>query len=111
MSRMAMAVILSFLCPGLGQIYNKEHGKGWLIIALMTVIFIVPSVWLMQSITPLTEGIDPLEIQSVMGKAVMENKHTLNMFTFAFLGLWAYSIVQAYFKAQEIAGKDDKETE
>jgi TM2 domain-containing membrane protein YozV len=103
LSRVVMAVVLSFLCPGLGQIYNREHRKGWIIIILMMFVIIVPSFWLMQSVGPSLEGMDQLEIQSAMGKVVTDNRHTLNMVTFGFLGLWAYSITQAYFRAKEIS--------
>ncbi len=104
MSRPVMAVILSLLCPGLGQIYNREHKRGWALIALTTALFMVPSFWLMRSVAPILQGgMDPLEVQAAMGKVVQENKHPLNLFTFAFMGVWAYSIVQAYFKAKEIA--------
>jgi len=50
-----LAAVLSFLIPGLGQIYNGEIGKGFLIVGanvlswILTVVFVgfilLPIVW------------------------------------------------------------------
>ena len=101
-----MAVVLSFLMPGLGQVYNRESAKGWGIVGLTLVLFLVPSVWLVRQAAPIVQTSDPAQIQAVMTRIVTENKHALNLFTFTFLGVWAYSITQAYFKAKEISDRE-----
>ena len=103
MSRTVTAVVLSLLMPGLGQLYNREKGLGWAVIGVTTVLILVPSVWLVRQAAPFLQSADPLEIQTLMAKVVLENKHMLNLISFSFLGLWAYSITQAYFKAKEIS--------
>ena len=77
-----------------------------MIIALTTLLFMVPSLWLMRRAAPMLKDMDPLELQSVMGRIVLENKHSLNLVTFSFLGIWAYAITQAYFKARESSAID-----
>ena len=104
-----MAVILSFLMPGLGQVYNREVAKGWGIVGATLVLFLVPSVWLVRQAAPMVQTADPVQIQAVMTQIVTANKQLLNIFTFTFLGVWAYSITQAYFKAKEISEKESQD--
>ena len=106
MKKALIASLLSFLGPGLGQIYNHEHKKGWILIFLAAVLFLVPSIWIIKSVGPIPEGTDILEIQAAVTRAALEQKHTLNIVTFVFLGLWAYAITQAYFKAKESAEEE-----
>ena len=110
MSRVAIAVILSFICPGLGQFYNREPSKGWTITGITLILIVLPTVWLIRQISPAVQTADPMEIQDLLVKIVLENKHFLNLITFSFLGLWAYSITQAYFKAKEILEKEPSES-
>ena len=106
MKRAIIASVLSFLGPGLGQIYNREHKKGWIFIGSSVVLFFLPSLWIMRSVGPVAMNADPLEIQAAVGSAALQHKHTLNIITFVFLGLWAYSITQAYFKGREISAAE-----
>ena len=106
MKKAIIASVLSFLGPGLGQIYNREHKKGWVLVGAAAVLFLLPSIWIMRSVGPVPDGTDRLEIQTAVQQAALQHKHMLNVVTFVFLGLWAYSITQAYFKARELAEKD-----
>jgi len=103
MKKAIIASVLSLLGPGLGQIYNREHKKGWILIGLSVVLFFLPSFWIMKSVGPVAQNSDLLEIQAAVGRAALEHKHMLNILTFVFLGLWAYAITQAYFKGRELA--------
>ena len=109
MKKAIIASILSFLGPGLGQIYNREHKKGWALIGSAAVLFFLPSIWIMRSVGPVAQSADRLEIQRAVQDAALQHKHALNIITFVFLGLWAYSITQAYFKARETAAELPKE--
>ncbi len=124
MKRIVIVVLLSLIGPGLGQLYNKEYKKGALLIFLSAALFILPLLWLMAKVAPRLP--DPKQtaitqeiVQEAAMKVVGEDKHTLNLISFAFLGFWAYAITQAYFKAKEInaaenpegEGSDDEEDE
>ena len=111
MKRAIIASVLSFLGPGLGQIYNREPKKGWAFIGSSAVLFFLPSLWIMRSVGPAAQSADRLEIQAAVGRAALEHKHMLNIITFVFLGLWAYSITQAYFKGRELAALEPKSPE
>ncbi len=106
MKKALIASLLSFLGPGLGQIYNREHKKGWLLILSAAALFIGPTLWIMKGVGPIEPGSDPLEVQAQVVQAAAQHKHTLNVITFVFLGLWAYSITQAYFKGRELSANE-----
>ena len=112
MGRPIMAAVLSLLCPGLGQIYNREHRKGWAIIIVSTAIGLVAAAKLVPQImarVPLVEGIpmlDPLELPKISAAVMNENRHMLFAVTYSLIGIWAYSITQAYFKGKEISRDD-----
>jgi len=106
--RTAVAVLLSFLCPGLGQLYNRESRKGWLIILSSTFLFLAPAVFLVWKVTPLLP--DPAKgpftqemVRGAVLQALGSQRHLLSWASFLFLGIWAYSITQAYFRARELA--------
>ncbi len=52
--------------------------------------------------TPITQAI----VQEAAMNVIGQDKHTLNLISFAFLGLWAYAITQAYFKAKELSAAE-----
>ena len=113
MKRPFIAALLSLLGPGLGQLYNKEYKQGAFLLAITTILFIVPSVWLVQRVLPLLPDpaqqlISPEDIQTAVAKAAGANRHYLSLVSFMFMALWAYSITQAYFKGKEIEEKAAK---
>ena len=116
MARVIMAVVLSFLCPGLGQYYNRDYRKGSWILVVTSLLVLLPSVWMVKKIVPLMpdlkkETASQEMFQSAALKAISENRHLLNFISFAFLGVWAYAITQAYFKAKEISDKETPKPE
>ena len=108
MARIAAAVILSFLCPGLGQYYNRDYRKGSVILVLTSLLVLLPSIWIVRKVAPLVpdikkEAAGQEMIQAAAVQVIAENRHLLNFISFVFLGIWAYAITQAYFKAKEIS--------
>ena len=113
MSRIVIAVLLSLLGPGLGQYYNRDFRKGTIILVLTTLLIVIPSVWIIRQAPNLLpnlyqEDLTPEMIQSAVTQAAKSQRFILNWISFAFLGLWAYAITQAYFKAKEINEKKEK---
>ena len=113
MKRIIIAVLLSLFGPGLGQLYNKDYKKGIILLVVSSLLIFVPVLWLYLKVVPELQGLDPStltpqRVQELTNNAVGNNKHILNLITFMFLGLWAYTITQAYFGAKEI---NDKEAE
>jgi Na+/melibiose symporter-like transporter len=110
LNRIIAAVLLSFLCPGLGQYYNRQRRKGSVIVVLTTLMILLPSIWIVRNVRSMLpdpkEGISPEAVQFIAARIVTENKHLLNLVSFSFLGVWAYAITQAYFKAKEISEID-----
>ena len=116
MARTVTAVILSFLCPGLGQYYNRDYRKGSVILVLTTLLVLLPSIWIVRKVAPLVPDpkkgtISQETIQSAAVQVILENRHLLNVISLVFLGIWAYAITQAYFKAREISEKEKPKSE
>lgn len=112
MKRIIFAVLLS-LIPGLGQVYNGERKRGALLFFISGMFLFAPVLWLILRISPnlpnpKEQPLTPQMIQLEAEKIIRENSHILNLMSFAFLGVWAYAITQAYFKAKELS---DQETE
>ena len=114
MKGIVIAVMLSFVGPGLGQIYNKDYRKGAVLLALSTILFFVPMIWLVLKLAPMLPGpeqppVSQEQVKTVALQVIQSDRHLLNLVSFAFLGLWAYAITQAYFKAREIHEKSAAE--
>ena len=111
MKRIVTVILLSLIGPGLGQMYNRDYKKGIALIVLSTALFLLPTIWLLRKIAPFLpdpkkEPIDMEKIQLIVLHVIGNDRHILNLITFIFLGLWAYAITQAYFKAKEINEKE-----
>ncbi len=114
MKRIIIAILLSFIGPGLGQIYNKERKKGILLLLASSILFFLPLLWILtqiQSALPnmKTGTVPPEMVQSVAMEIITRDKHLFNLISFTFLGVWAYAITQAYFKAKEFGAKTEEE--
>lgn len=111
MIRIIIAILLSFIGPGLGQFYNRDYKKGTLLLILSSALFLLPLIWLMLKVSPQLpnpkdQALSQEAIQNIVLQTVKGDMHTLNLISFAFLGIWAYAITQAYFKAKEINEKE-----
>ncbi|OGR79406.1 MAG: hypothetical protein A3I11_03290 [Elusimicrobia bacterium RIFCSPLOWO2_02_FULL_39_32] len=114
MKRIVISILLSFLGPGLGQIYNKEYKKGTILLVIASSLFLLPMIWLVIALGPMlpdprTEVIHPDKIQALAKEVIGKDRHLLNLISFTFLGIWAYAITQAYFKSKELNEKIKKE--
>ncbi len=81
---------------------------------LSSTLFFLPLVWILthirSQIPNLKSGVVPPElVQSVAMEIIMRDKHLFNLISFTFLGVWAYAITQAYFKAKEMTSKSDED--
>lgn len=111
MKRIVVAVLLSFVGPGLGQIYNRDYKKGTIILVFSLVIFLIYMALLYIKVVPLlpdprVEIITPEMVKTVVLSVKEKDRYLLSLTFFAFLGLWAYAISQSYFKAKEINEKE-----
>jgi hypothetical protein len=73
--RRKMAALLSVLCPGLGQVYNRQRGKGLLFGAIAVVLLL-------------------------SYRSRLSPEETLLLLVFPYLSLWGYSIAEAWYGAK-----------
>lgn len=116
MKRIVIAVLLSFLGPGLGQIYNRDYKKGIVLLIFSSSLFLFPLFWLIFNVVPTLpdpkkEVITQEIVQSAALNVIGKDRHILNLISFLFIAVWAYSITQAYFKAKEIIQQQSKPEE
>ncbi len=116
MTRIVIAVLLSFFFPGCGQYYNRDFKKGNIILVLTTLLFVLPSIWIVREIAPrlpnpTIEVVSPEKVQEIALDVVGRHRHVLNLISFSFLGIWAYAITQAYFKAKEQSEQEKEKDE
>ena len=97
-----MPVLLAVLLgPGVGQLYNKEFRKGFILIGLSVGLLLAFSVWLSRAAL----GYLPSDINTVdraMLRGIIQTHivadHPGTFYTYEILlaGLWIYGIVDAY---------------
>jgi TM2 domain-containing membrane protein YozV len=102
---MAMILIPVFLAvllgPGVGQLYNKEFKKGFILIGVSLGLLLAFSIWLSKAaigyLPQDIETIDHALIRKIVQEHVVKN-HTATFYTYQALlgGLWVYGIVDAY---------------
>lgn len=117
--RMVIAILLSLLGPGLGQIYNREYRKGILLLVFTSLLFLLPFFWLIKKIAPFLPDttnvtVQPEMFQSIAEQVIKKDPYSFKLIVVPFLlffGLWAYAIVQSFFKAQEISEKESASKE
>jgi TM2 domain-containing membrane protein YozV len=118
MAEILIPVLLSLLLgPGVGQLYNREYRKGGYLIALSLIVLIAAFFWFWKAVRPdlppdLAE-MDPMAINTVMresaNRVVQLRGKTISIYYFILIGLWVYSVVDAYFGG--IRRKTAKQTE
>jgi hypothetical protein len=102
MTQILIPVVLAVLLgPGVGQLYNKEFKKGFVLIGLSVVLLLAFSVWLSRAAL----GYLPSDISTV-DRAVLRNiiqthivaDHPVTFYIYEVLLalLWIYGIVDAY---------------
>ena len=93
-----LAVLLG---PGVGQLYNKEFKKGFILIGVSVGLLLAFSIWLSRAAL----GYLPSDINTVdraMLRGIIQTHivadHPVTFYTYEILlaGLWIYGIVDAY---------------
>jgi hypothetical protein len=104
MMDVAIPVVLSLLLgPGVGQLYNKEYKKGGYLIALSLFVVIAAVVWFQKAAQPYLPSELPADTDAVrkMFESVIQNViaghgRTLLTYQYILLGIWIYSVIDAY---------------
>jgi hypothetical protein len=104
MMEIAIPVLLSlFLGPGVGQLYNREYKKGSYLIGLSLFVVIAAVVWFQKAAQPYLPSELPTETEAVrkMFESIIQNViaghgRTLLTYQYILLGVWVYSVVDAY---------------
>jgi diadenosine tetraphosphate (Ap4A) HIT family hydrolase len=100
-SRPLRAALLSALvCPGAGQIHNREYGKGVLLIGAT----LITAIWLIVRLVREVLGglpedmatFDPLSVLAMVEEVQRRNAGFFLGFTLLLTALWIYGIVDAY---------------
>lgn len=108
--------ILSPLCsglviPGLGQILNRQHVKGLILLAVIFVLFlcfVVNLVLVIRSLIP-PSGDLVYHTGDILSRLEKENLSAFVYIFLAFTVVWIYSVVDAFWIGLKIerSGKDD----
>ena len=108
MNRKATAAALSGLvCPGAGQIYNKEYLKGGVLVAasLGLVAALLYELW--DAMVKTVLSMPPEEVRGdvfgIAHRLVQENRATLSSILWALLAVWAYAVADAYIRGDRAA--------
>jgi hypothetical protein len=96
------AILSGLVCPGAGQIYNRQYVKGGLMIAaaLSLVSAVIYRTWeeLMRLALAAAPG-ELLQNLAPMARRIAEtNKPFYDKITILFLALWVYGVIDAYIK-------------
>ena len=98
-------ILSAFVFPGLGQIYNKQYGKGLIIIlgsiAITIFLLVVLAFVVLQGISnPQALPTEPLQMYLYADKLkddiMRDIKGDLIVFTCVFVPLWIYGIIDAW---------------
>ncbi len=89
----------AFVIPGLGQVVNQQLKKGVIMLAMVFVLFLTLSYHLYQVLSSIIKpGIsDPDEPPMILEKIMSMEYKLLILLTIAFIVLWIYSIIDAFF--------------
>ncbi|MFH1282319.1 MAG: hypothetical protein ABII27_01485 [bacterium] len=100
MKRVLIALGLSgIVFPGLGQLYNKEKKKGFIIILFLSVVILV-FVYHLTSVMAnyLPAGMTDLEVgkaREIIGDIAQKYPKPFFYYNLLFLAIWSYSIIDA----------------
>ena len=102
MAMILIPVLLAVLLgPGVGQLYNKEFKKGFILIGLSVGLLIAFSVWLSKAALAYLPGdistVDRAMLQGIIQTHIVAD-HPGTFYTYEILlaALWIYGIVDAY---------------
>ena len=102
MMTILIPVVLALLLgPGVGQLYNKELKKGFILIGVSIALLLAFSVWLSRAALPYLPAdmaaIDRDVLRNIIQVHIVAD-HPATFYTYEALlaGLWVYGIVDAY---------------
>lgn len=109
MSRILLAILLSVLQPGLGQIFNREYKKGIILISLTFLLFISLLIGmdmeLAKRLPPDAGFMDVLlkvsQSQEILKDILQKNSSTVATFKVLFFLVFIYSAWDAALGARE----------
>jgi TM2 domain-containing membrane protein YozV len=111
MKQVWIAMLLSALVvPGAGQIYNKEKVKGFVFIALFSLVLLGFFVGISAALLSIVPPGMVLSIEEAQGYAnrLMEEKGAfIQTFWFLILAIWGYGILDAFLGARARLAKDE----
>jgi len=105
-----IAVLLSALLgPGMGQLYNRDYKKAVWLIVVSLIVFLAAMQWLRGVLTPFIPldlaTADPLALKPMIENGIHEVMKTKGHIFYAYqvllLGLWLYSVIDAYRVAKK----------
>lgn len=106
MKEILFPVLLSALVvPGAGQIYNKEKGKG---VVLMVLFFFVILGFMMTltvslaALIPPDMMVSPEHVRGMVEGIIEEKSGFITAFWYLTLAIWAYGILDAYLGARDL---------
>lgn len=104
MGRLFLAVFLSAVIgPGVGQIYNREFKKGWILIGFSLVILLAFLVWVGKAAVPyVPAGLEKVDLEmarQIRGAILGEHPVVFRTYQGLLIGLWLIGVVDAFFGA------------
>ncbi len=101
------ALLSALVCPGAGQIRNRDYPKG---IALIGLTVATAGYLLVRMLTEVlrflpTDGtvLDPMSALDIASEIQARNTGTFSTLSFVLLVLWIYGTVDAWFGARQVA--------
>ena len=102
MVQILVPVLLAVLLgPGVGQLYNKEFKKGFILIGLSVGILLAFSIWLsraaMAYLPPDISTVDRAMLRGIIQSHIVAD-HPVTFYTYEILlgAFWVYGIIDAY---------------
>lgn len=107
MLKLLIPVLLSALIgPGVGQLYNRQFKKGWILMGLSLLVLVAFSIWLSRAALPylpsLVQKLEPKMLREVIQTHVVK-EHPVSFYAYQLIlaGLWAYGVADAYWQARQ----------
>ncbi|MBK8574283.1 MAG: hypothetical protein IPN90_00925 [Elusimicrobia bacterium] len=99
-------ILLSALVvPGAGQIYNKEKGKGVVLMALFFLVilgFMITLSVSLAALLPPNMAVSPDQVRGLAEGLMEEKSGFISTFWFLTLAIWGYGILDAYLGARDL---------
>lgn len=98
-------ILLSALVvPGAGQMYNKEKGKGVVLMVLFFLVifgFVITLSVSLGALLPPGLTVSPEQVRGLMEGILEEKSGFITTFWYLTLAIWGYSILDAYLGARD----------